>query len=85
MTVISLGPGDSKYLAPEARQSLDQADIIVGYKTYVDLVDPELLAGKEILSTGMTGEIKRCRMAIEKALEGKNSNVGHLSYSYKSS
>ena len=44
--------------------------MIVGYKTYVDMIEPQLLHGKEIISTGMTGEIRRCRIAIEKALEG---------------
>jgi len=45
----------------------------VGYKTYLDLIDAELLEGKEIISTGMKGEIRRCRMAIEKALAGMDT------------
>ena len=49
------------------------AGVIVGYKTYIDLIGPDLLEGKEVISTGMKGEIKRCQMAIEKALSGKST------------
>lgn len=75
LTVISLGPGNSGYLAPKARTALTQAEVIVGYKTYVGLIDAELLEGKEIISTGMKGEIRRCQMAIEKALAGMDTAV----------
>lgn len=47
--------------------------MIVGYKTYMDLIGQDMLEGKEIISTGMMGEIRRCKMTIEKALEGKNT------------
>ncbi|MCF8129750.1 MAG: precorrin-3B C(17)-methyltransferase, partial [Deltaproteobacteria bacterium] len=72
---VSLGPGKSDYLAPAAKSALLQAEVIVGYKTYMDLIDPEILAGKETLTSGMTGEIKRCRIAIEQALEGKDTAI----------
>ncbi len=47
----------------------------MGYKTYMELLAPEILAGKETLSSGMTGEISRCRMAIQKALGGKDTAI----------
>ena len=75
MTVVSLGPGDPRYLAPRAEQALAEAEVIVGYKTYMDLLDPGLVEGKETLSTGMTGEIRRCRMAIDSALGGRDTAV----------
>ncbi len=75
MTIVSIGPGDPQYLAPKARTALKQAEVIVGYKTYLDLIDAELLEGKEIISTGMKGEIRRCSMAIDKALKGKDTAV----------
>ncbi|HKI48764.1 MAG TPA: precorrin-3B C(17)-methyltransferase, partial [Desulfobacteria bacterium] len=55
--------------------ALLQAEVIVGYKTYMDLIEPEILAGKETLTSGMTGEIKRCRIAIDQALEGKETAI----------
>lgn len=75
LTIVSLGPGDPLYLAPSASMALKQAEVIVGYKTYIGLIDPGLIEGKEIIPTGMKGEIRRCLMAIEKALEGKDTTV----------
>ena len=75
MKIVSLGPGDAIYLAPSARMALEQAEVIVGYKTYMDFIDHELLEGKKIISTGMTGEISRCQQAIKKALEGLDTAV----------
>lgn len=43
----------------------------MGYKTYVDLIAP-LLAGQEVLATGMLGEMQRCQMAIDRALAGES-------------
>ena len=73
--VVSLGPGSSRYLAPEAREVLSRVDCIVGYDTYMGLLDPEILEGKEIVSTGMKKEIDRCRAAIRMTLEGRRTAV----------
>ena len=72
---MSLGPGDPDYLAPRARGVLMDASVIVGYRTYMQLIEPAVLEGKETIETGMTDEIQRCQMAIEKALEGKDTAV----------
>lgn len=42
----------------------------MGYKTYVELISG-LLDNKEVVSTGMTREVERCNLAIERALGGK--------------
>ncbi|MFO7785846.1 MAG: precorrin-3B C(17)-methyltransferase [Thermodesulfobacteriota bacterium] len=68
--MVSLGPGDPDYLAPAALRALKEAGVIVGYKAYIRLVDPELLKGKEVLCTGMTGEISRCRAAALSCANG---------------
>lgn len=75
ITVIGLGPGDASLLAPMARQALVRAQAIVGYKGYLELVEPELLAGRQVLSTGMTGEVERCNAAIDLALRGVETAV----------
>jgi precorrin-3B C17-methyltransferase len=75
ITVIGLGPGDASLLAPMARQALVRAQAIVGYKGYLELVEPELLAGRQVLSTGMTGEVERCNAAIDLALRGVETVV----------
>jgi len=49
--------------------------VIVGYKSYIDLLDPGLLEEKEILSTGMTREIERCRAAVTSCAKGLDTAV----------
>lgn len=67
---MSLGPGSVDYLAPRAAEVLRRADVIIGYKTYVQLVE-EFAQGKEVRATGMRKEMERCRQALDLALEGR--------------
>ncbi len=69
LSVVSLGPGGREYLAPAALSALARAEVIVGYKTYLDLIR-DLIAEKEVLSSGMRREIERCGAAIDRALAG---------------
>lgn len=46
-----------------------EAEIIVGYKTYIALIQP-LLAGQQVVASGMRQEIERCREAIRLAVQG---------------
>ena len=73
--MVGLGPGDPALTAPLATETLTSAQAIAGYSTYLDLVPSDLLADKELISTGMTGEVERCSMAIESALSGKDTVV----------
>ena len=41
----------------------------MGYKTYIDLI-ADLLGDKEVVSTGMTREVERCNLAVDRALGG---------------
>ena len=68
--VVGIGPGDVYYLTQEARNVLEHADAICGYKLYLDLIEPEFPC-EEYYSTGMTKEIDRCRWALEKADTGR--------------
>jgi precorrin-3B C17-methyltransferase len=68
---VGLGPGNADYLAPAARAALLNCDVVAGYTAYMDLI-PDLLIGKEMISTGMKNETERCRSAIREALKGKN-------------
>ena len=71
--VVGLGPGSPALLAPEALECIRRAETVVGYAGYVDLVDPALLQGKEIVSTGMMGEMERTEAALESALAGRET------------
>jgi precorrin-3B C17-methyltransferase len=63
-------------LTPRAYQAIKDCHVVVGYKAYLQLLDGDsnesLLAGKEILSSGMTQELDRAGRAIENALAGKD-------------
>ncbi len=68
--MVSLGPGDARHLTPRAREALEQAEVVVGYKTYVDLIR-HLIGGKDVRASGMRREISRCREAVSAALDGR--------------
>ena len=68
--VVGTGPGDLNRMTLEAREALAAAEAVVGYKSYLDLVAP-LLAGKEVISTGMMKEVERCREALRIAAAGR--------------
>ncbi|MEA5113100.1 MAG: cobyric acid synthase [Geobacteraceae bacterium] len=68
--IVGIGPGDLKHMTCEAREAIRSADAVVGYSTYLKLIEP-LLAGKAIISSGMTREVERCREAIRLACEGR--------------
>lgn len=53
-----------------AREALEAADAVVGYKSYVKTIS-ELAGDKEVYQFGMRKEVERCKKAIELAQEGK--------------
>ncbi len=72
--VVGTGPGSIGHITPYAMDAIERADVIVGYGTYLDLIR-DLIKDKEVISTGMTGEIERCKKAVELALKGKTVSV----------
>ena len=70
LIVVGIGPGDWEYMTVRADRALRSCDVIVGYHVYVDLVR-DRYPDKEFLTTGMTRETDRCRMALEAARKGK--------------
>lgn len=70
MSIVGIGPGALDQLSRRAYDVIRDAQVIVGYRTYIKLLG-RLIAGKEIVSFGMKREIQRVRLAIRKAREGK--------------
>ncbi len=68
--LVGFGPGSHDHLTFRARAAIDDAQTIIGYRTYVMLVK-ELIKGKEVFYTGMTEELDRARRAVELAWKGK--------------
>jgi adenosylcobyric acid synthase len=69
--IVGIGPGDLQHMTFEARKALEHAQVVVGYKTYLELIGP-LIAGKEVVSSGMRQEVERCLEALRLAASGKN-------------
>lgn len=69
LSVVGIGPGAQEHATPAALAAIAEADLIVGYTTYIKLVR-HLIEGKEIIRTGMTEEIGRARAAVERARDG---------------
>ncbi len=74
LSVVGIGPGSDDLIAPKALQAIQDAELVVGYSTYIKLVK-HLLKGKEIVRTGMTEEIGRARAAIDEARKGRRVTV----------
>lgn len=69
--VVGTGPGSVKTMTHAATEVLAAADVIIGYKTYLELI-PQFLEGKEVVSSEMMKEVDRCREALATASSGKN-------------
>ena len=74
IVVVGIGPGSFEDMTPRARHAIESAQVVAGYKTYIGLIEP-LLEGKEVIGTGMTQEVDRCRAAVEAASAGKDTVV----------
>ncbi len=67
---MSLGPGFPPHITPAARAALEEAQAVVGYQTYLELIRPLLTTGQELVASGMQAEVKRCGQAIDRARAG---------------
>ena len=70
LTVVGLGPGGADDMTLRALEALRSCDLIVGYTTYIELIADQF-PDTETLSTPMRKEVDRCRMALQKAREGR--------------
>lgn len=68
--VVGFGPGGHEHLTHQARAAITQAEVVVGYTTYIELVQ-DLIQGKEVIQTPMQEEISRAKSAIDLAEQGR--------------
>ena len=71
LSVVGIGPGQASWRTPEVSQLVAQAEELVGYGLYIDLLGP-LAHGKMRSDFPLGGEEDRCRYALERAGEGRN-------------
>jgi precorrin-3B C17-methyltransferase len=73
LLAVGLGPGEPEGMTARAKAALAEAEQIVGYTTYVDLLPDEITDDAEdIYSTPMCGEVSRTEEAVDRALAGNN-------------
>ena len=68
--IVGIGPGNYENITVKADRALAESDVIIGYHVYVELVRGRY-PDKEYLTTPMTRETERCRMALDEAKKGK--------------
>lgn len=69
LLIVGLGPGDEAQITIAARHALRTADVIVGYRRYLDLLRP-WLGAKVYLPSEITEEEERARTACRLAARG---------------
>ncbi len=71
LSVVGIGPGQAQWRTPEVSLLVSQAEELVGYGLYIDLLGP-LAVGKTRTDFPLGGEEDRCRYALERAGEGRD-------------
>jgi len=73
LVTVGLGPGKPEGMTARAKAALADAEHIVGYRTYVDLLPDDIVAeADDIYSTPMCGEVSRTEEAIDRTLAGND-------------
>jgi precorrin-3B C17-methyltransferase len=67
--VVGFGPGGREHMTFKAAEVIENADVVTGYTTYVNMIKP-YFPDKTYKATGMMKEVDRCKMAIEDAMSG---------------
>ena len=70
--VVGIGPGAEEMMTVQAQTVLDHVDTIVGYQVYLDLLGARY-QHKELISTPMKQETRRCEICFEEAEKGKEA------------
>ncbi|HFQ95396.1 MAG TPA: precorrin-3B C(17)-methyltransferase [Anaerolineae bacterium] len=72
--VVGFGPGSLEQMTPAARRAIETADVIIGYKTYLNLIQ-HLAPDTPRIRSRMKEEIGRAKKALALAEEGKRVAV----------
>ncbi|WP_396611290.1 precorrin-3B C(17)-methyltransferase [Haloferax sp. S1W] len=73
LVAVGLGPGRASEMTTLAKETLREADHIVGYTTYVELLPDDIVeSAEDIYSTPMCGEVSRTEEAVDRTLAGND-------------
>ncbi len=68
--VVGFGSGDRRVMTEQAVSAIENADIVIGYITYIDILKP-LFPNQNYIPSSMRRETERCKIAAEEALKGQ--------------
>ncbi|ELZ25379.1 precorrin-3B C(17)-methyltransferase [Natrinema limicola] len=73
LIAVGLGPGHPEGMTERAKDALLEAEHIVGYTTYIELIPDEITEqADDIYDTPMCGEVSRTEESIDRALAGND-------------
>ena len=72
--VVGIGPGKKPDMTYRAYKAMENSDVIIGYKTYINLIK-EYFENKELINSPMKKEVDRCQDALNIAMEGKTVSL----------
>jgi len=70
--IVGIGPGNIEDMSRSAYNTLNEVEVIVAYKTYLNLISDLIKEKQEIYQSGMRQEKERAEKAIELAKKGKS-------------
>lgn len=68
--IVGVGPGHHEHMTFRAKEAIEESDTIVGYETYVNLVE-DFIKEKNVYRYAMTQEVERAHQCIDLAKSGK--------------
>jgi precorrin-3B C17-methyltransferase len=71
LTIVGLGPGSRDLMAPRAGLAIQECDLVIGYRGYIEQIR-DLIASKEVHESELTHEIERATLAVHLALAGRS-------------
>jgi cobalt-precorrin 5A hydrolase / precorrin-3B C17-methyltransferase len=74
LAIVGTGPGSENWMSPEVKKALQNSTDWVGYKTYLDLVEP-LRKNQKRHESDNRVEIERAKAALELAATGRSVAV----------
>lgn len=71
VTVVGLGPGASRQRTHDAERAVRHAEVVIGYRGYLDLCADLLQTWQEVIGFALGAELERARLALERAAAGQ--------------
>ncbi|KAB8145963.1 precorrin-3B C(17)-methyltransferase [Chloroflexia bacterium SDU3-3] len=72
LSLIGIGPGDLQQMTLAARAALQSAQVVIGYRVYIEQVRPLLAPWQQVIESRMGDEMARAGEAIDMAAAGRH-------------